>query len=198
MGAFGPGPPIGRAPSNIIQPDAAAHAAVLTVGDQTFTLSKDGFDIAGTPVLPGSAPITVAGTLVSLNPSGEVFVGGSKVNMPQQDPEDPPSETFLVGGERFLPAATGFFIAGSQVLPASPPVYISGTPVSLGPSGILVIGSSSVDLISPNPAPDIFVIGGETITANPTGFSVHGSQILPGSPPVVISGTPISLGTSRF
>ena len=198
IGAFGPGPPIVQAPSNIVQPDAAAHAAVLTVGDQTFTPSQGGFDIAGTSVLPGSAPIIIAGTPVSLNPSGEVFVGGSKVNVPQQDPKDPPSETFTVGGEDFSPAATGFLIAGSPVLPASPPVYISGTPVSLGTPGILVIGSSSVDLKPQNRAPNTFVIGGETITADPTGFSIHGSEILPGSPPVFFSGTPISLGTSAI
>ena len=199
MGAFGPGPPIVQAPSNVVQPDAAAHATVLTVGDQTFTPSRGGFDIAGTPVLPGSAPIIIAGTPVSLNPSGEVFVGGSKVHVPQQDPKDAPPGTFTVGGEQFSPAATGFFIAGSQVLPASPPIYISGTPVSLGTSGILVIGSSSIDLlISQNPAPDAFVIGGETITVDPTGFPVHGFQILPGSPPVLFSGTPISLGTSAI
>ena len=192
MGAFGPGPPIDQAPSNVLQPDAA----ILTVGDQTFTPSKGGFDIAGTAVLPGSAPITIAGTPVSLNPSGEVFVGGSKVHLPQQDSENLPPQTFMVGGEQFSPAVTGFLIAGSQVLPASPPVYISGTPVSLGTSGVLVIGSSSVDLVSQIRAPDTFKIGGEIITADPTGFYVHGTQILPGSPPVYFSGTPFSLGTS--
>lgn len=192
IGAFGPGPPIDQAPSDVVQPDAA----VLTAGDQTFTPSKGGFDIAGTPVLPGSAPIKIAGTPVSLSPSGEVFVGVSKVHVPQQDSENLPPETYMVGGEQFSPAVTGFFIAGSHILPASPPVYISGTPVSLGTSGILVIGSSSVDLVSQNPAPDTFEIGGEIITADPTGFAVHGSQILPGSPPVFVSGTPISLGTS--
>lgn len=192
MGAFGPGAPIYQAPSNIGQPDPA----VLTVGDQTFAPSKGGFDIAGTPILPGSAPVTIAGTPVSLSPSGEVFVGGSKVHVPQQDPENLLPGTFKAGGEHFSPAVTGFFVAGSQVLPASPPVYISGTPVSLGTSGILVIGSSSVNLGSQDRAPDTFEIGGETITADPTGFSVHDSQILPGSPPVTFSGTPISLGTS--
>ena len=196
MGGFGSGPPIDPALPNIAQSYAGTPAAVLTIGDQTFAPSKGGFDVAGTPVLPGSAPITVAGTPISLNPSGEVFVGGSKVDVPQQDPNKSPPETFTAAGTPFLPAITGFRIAGSQVLPGSAPVYISGTPISLGTSGILVIGSSSVDLVTQNSAPDRFEIGGETITADPNGFSIHGSRILPGSPPVLLSDTPISLGTS--
>ena len=152
--------------------------------------------MAGTPVLPGSAPITVAGTPVSLNSLGEVSVGGSKVDVPQQAPSISPPETLTAGGERVVPDKTGFLIAGSQVLPGRAPVYISGTPVSLGTIGNIVIGSSSVNLPTQNPAPDTFEFGSETITADPTGFPIHGSQILPGSPPVFLSGTPISLGTS--
>ncbi len=196
IGAFGSGPPIDQAPSKVASPDAAAPAAVLTVGDQTFVPSKSGFDVAGTPILPGSPPVTIAGTPVSLSPSGDIFVGGSKVDVPQQDADRSSPETFTVGDTPFVPARTGFFIAGSQVLPGSAPVYISGTPVSLVTSGHLVIGSSSVELESQNSAPNALEIGGETITADPTGFSVYGSQILPGSPAVLVSGTPISLGTS--
>lgn len=113
MGAFGSGPPIDQAPPNVAQPYAAGPAAVLTVGGQIFAPRKGGFDVAGTPVLPGSAPITVAGTPVSLNPSGEVFVGGSKVDVLQHDPNKSPPETFTAGGEPFLPAITGFLVAGS-------------------------------------------------------------------------------------
>ena len=197
MGAFGPDPLINPVPPNIDRPYTSALAALLTVGDQTFAPSKGGFTVAGTPVLPGSAPITVAGTPVSLSPSGEVFIGGSKIDAAQQDPEIPPSETLTAGGQPFVPGVTGFLIAGSQVLPGSAPIYISGTPVSLGTSGNLIIGSSSVNLPIQNlPPPNTFKVGGETITADPTGFSIHGSRILPGSAPVYISGTPVSLGTT--
>ena len=196
IGAFGPGPPIEQAPSKVTSPDAAAPAAVLTVGDQTFVPKESGFDVGGTPVLPGSPPIKVAGTPVSLNPSGDVFVGGSKVDVAQKDADRSSPETLTVGDIPFVPASTGFFIAGSQVLPGSAPIYISGTPVSLATSGHLVIGSSSVELELQDSAPNTLEIGGETITANPAGFFVYGSQILPGSSPVLISGTPVSLGTS--
>lgn len=196
IGAFGNGPPIEQSLAKAASPDAAAHTAVLTVGDQTFVPSKSGFDIAGTPVQPGSPPIQVAGTPVSLSSSGDLYVAGSKVDVLQQEADRSSPEIFAVGDIPFVPARTGFFIAGSQVLPGSAPIYISGTPISLATSGNLVIGSSSVELESQNSAANTLEIGGETITANPTGFFVDGSQILPGSPAVLISGTPVSLGIS--
>ena len=194
--AFGTGPLIEQALSKVTSPNVAAPAALFTVGDQTFVPRKSGFDVGGTPVLPGSPPITVAKTPVSLNPSGDVFIGGSKVDVVQQDADRSSPETFTVGNILFVPVRTGFFIAGSQVLPGSAPIYISGTPVSLATSGYLVIGSSSVELEFQKSAPNTLEIGGETITANPTGILFHVSQILPGSPPVLVSGTPVLLGSS--
>ena len=196
MGGFGSGPSNGQVPPIVDQPYAAAPALIITVGDQTFAPSKGGFNVAGTLVVPGSAPIMVAGTPVSLSPSGGLFVGGSKIDVPQEGPGYSPPVTLTAGGEQFVAAQTGFFIKGSQVLPGGAPVSISGTPISLGISGNLMIGSASVDIGNQNPAVNTFKVGGESITADSNGFFVHGSQILPGNPPVFLSGTPISLGIS--
>ena len=196
MGGFGSGPSNGQVAPIVDQPYAAAPALIITVGDQTFAPSKDGFLVAGTAVAPGSAPIMVAGTPVSLSPSGALFVGGAKIDVPQEDPGNSPPVTLTAGGEQFVAAETGFFIKGSQVLPGGAPVSISGTPVSLGTSGNLMIGSASVDIGNQNPAFNTFKVGGGSITADSNGLFVHGSQILPGSPPIFLSGTPISLGTS--
>ena len=86
MGAFGPDPPINPVQPNVDRPYTSALAALLTVGDQTFAASKGGFTVAGTPV--------------SLSPSGEVFIGSSKIDVAQQGPKIPPSETFIAGGSR--------------------------------------------------------------------------------------------------
>lgn len=196
MGGFGSGPSNGQVPPVVGQPYAAAPALIITVGDQTFAPSKGGFNVAGTPVVPGRAPIMVAGTPVSLSPSGGLFVGGSKIDVPQEDPGASPPVTLTAGGEQFVAAKTGFFIKGSQVLPGGAPVSISGTPISLGTSGNLIIGSASMDIGNQNPAVNTFKVGGGSVTADSNGVFVHGSQILPGSPPVFLSGTPISLGTS--
>ncbi len=198
MGGLGPN----RNPVSFAQSvDADSHETVLTIGGQTFVPNQSGFNIAGITVRPGAAPTSVAGIPVSLDPSGAVFIGGSKVDLPpgQQYPTNTISPQFYsVGGELFSPAATGFRVVNSQILPGGSAIQISGTRVSLGTTGDLVIGSSTVHLPAPTPAPaNVFRIGGSTVTANLDGFSVVGGpEILPGSPAVLIYGTRISLGVS--
>ena len=46
------------------------------------------------------------------------------------------------------------------------------------------------------PVPAVLTIGDQTITANPTGFNIAGTTVLPGAPAISISGTLISLGSS--
>lgn len=73
---------------------------------------------------------------------------------------------------------------------------ISGTVVSLGSSGVLVVGSSSTTL-SPLPTQSsIFIVGGKSFIAYPTAFPLAGKTLSAGGPGVVLSGTPISLGAS--
>ncbi|KAM0798562.1 hypothetical protein BDR22DRAFT_974426 [Usnea florida] len=196
MGGFGSGPSNGEVSPIVDQSYAAGTALTITVGDQTFAPSKDGFVVAGTSVVPGSAPVMIAGTPVSLSPSGGLFVGGSKIDVPQEDPGKSPPVTLAAGGEQFVAAKTGFFIKGFQVLPGGAPVSISGTPISLGTSGNLVIGTSTIALSGSNSAINTFNVGGDTFTASPVGFTVAGSQVLPGGSAIVVSGTTISLSPS--
>ena len=68
---------------------------------------------------------------------------------------------------------------------------VSGTPISLGAAG-LVVGSSTIPL----PASSVYTVGDQTFAANPTGFVLGGTSMKPGGPPVTISGTTVSLGSS--
>ena len=81
-------------------------------------------------------------------------------------------------------------------MPGGSAIVVSGTTLSLNPSGVLDIGGASIDLASQVPFADIVNVGGQTITANPSGFQIDGSSVLPGGTPVTISGTPISLDKS--
>ena len=56
--------------------DAAMNPA-MTVADQVFTAANTGFTIGSQTVAPGGAAITVAGTVVSLDPGGNLMVGDS-------------------------------------------------------------------------------------------------------------------------
>lgn len=96
-------------------------------------------------------------------------------------------------------------IGGSSLVPGGPAVSISGKVISLASSHI-VIGTSMMSLPSAIVAPErkepqpplTFTLAGQTYTANPSGFEVGGIMLLPGSSPIHISGTPVSLGSSQL
>lgn len=90
-------------------------------------------------------------------------------------------------------------VDGETLSMGAPALTISGTPISLG-SGGLVIGSQTyTDGIGPliqASAGSSDSIVHHVITANPTGFSIAGTTLLPGSPGIHLSGTPVSLNPS--
>lgn len=168
--------------------------SVFLVGGEVFRADPTGFTIAGLNILPGSAPVTVSGTPVSLDHSGTLFIGSTVIPL-RQTSLDPPNSIFTVGGEVFAPQKTGFIIAGSTVLPGDAPRTISGTRISLDPSGELILGNSTIDLNVKSPA-TVLTVSGQAFTANPHGFAVGDTTVLPGSAPITISGTRISLDRS--
>ena len=162
---------------------ASATQSVFAVAGQTFTAEPTGFVVAATTLTPGGSAITISGTPVSLAPGGTLAIGSSTIALPSQT-------VFTVGGQTFTAEQTGFAIASTSISPGHA-VTISGTIVSLGPSGALVVGSSTMSL----PSETVFTVGGQIFTAEPTGFAIASTSISPGQA-VTISGTIISLGLS--
>jgi hypothetical protein len=90
-------------------------------------------------------------------------------------------------------------VDGETLSMGAPALTISGTPISLG-SGGLVIGSQTYTggigpLIQASAGSSGSIVH-HVITANPTGFSIAGTTLLPGSPGIHLSGTPVSLNPS--
>lgn len=100
--------------------------------------------------------------------------------------------TLTIAGHIVLLRPTGMIIDSSSVLPGGNAVTISNTPISLNPSSILIVGTSSFSLLSQS----IFTIGTQSFTANPKGFPLADATILPGAAARTVSGTVISLGLS--
>lgn len=168
---------------------------ILTIAGQTFTANPSGIAIAGTTLLPGGPGITISGTPITLGPSGTLFVGDNPVPL-ANELYFPPSFVFMIGGQTATANPAGFVLADSKLLPGGTPITISGTPVSLDPSGVLFIGSSSINLLAPTSSQNTFTVGGYTFIAESTGFKLAGSTLLPGGAAITISGTPISLAPS--
>ncbi len=180
-------PPISETPPN----------KVYTVAGQKFTPNPSAFSVAGTIVSAGGPAVTVDGTLISLDPSGALAIGSSTIDLPSlSDPS--PSKVYTVGGQTFTPNPSAFPIAGTVLSAGGPAITVDGTIISLGQSGALAIGSSTIDLPSlSDPSPSkVYTVAGQTFTPNPSAFPIANTMISAGGPAATINGTIISLQPS--
>ena len=120
-------------------------APVLTLDGSTYTAdASSAFIIDGQTLTPGGV-ITVSGTPISYDGSGnDVVIGTSTESLAKA--MITPADIFTVDGQIFTANPTAFSIDGTTISAGGPGVTISGTPVSLEPGGILVVGTSSLDL----------------------------------------------------
>ena len=160
----------------------------LTIAGQTVVPNPTGMVIAGSRVLPGGSAVTISNTPISLDPSGVLVFGSSSFSLP-------PQSVFTVGTQPITANPTGFVLDGATISPGAAAQTIDGTIISLGPSGKLIIGSSTVSL-TPPPSNPPFTVAGQTFTPNPTAFPIAGTTISAGGPAVTIAGTVISLERS--
>ena len=116
----------------------AASSSIFTVGGQMFTANPTAFSVAGTKISAGGPGITISGTAVSLGQSGSLIIGTSIAELSPT--------AFTVGNQVFTPNPTAFPFAQTTISAGGPGVTIAGGFVSLGPSGSLVIGNSTVQL----------------------------------------------------
>lgn len=186
------GTPVSLAPSgNLVVGTAISHesSTVLTIAGHAITANPTSFQIAGTPVKAGGPAVTVLGTAVSMGLSGNLVIGGGA------SITSPPATIFTVGAQQFTADGADLVASGTTVRAGGPAALVAGTPVSLGPSGVLVVGSTTTTL-GGFPRSSIFTIGGATFTANPTKFSIGGATISAGGPGIMVNSTFISLNPS--
>ena len=173
-----------------------------TVAGQIFTPNPSDFSIAGTTVSAGGPPVTVDGTIISLDQSGALAIGSSTVDLL------PSSKAFTVAGQVFTPNPSAFSIAGTTISAGGPAVTVDGTVISLQPSGDLIVGSSTILLLTPQAtfSSDIS-IGGFNVKAGSSFDIVDGITLSAGAAGITISGQVVSLeaggstldiGTGRF
>lgn len=180
---IGPGTPIDSAP---LAPDT------LTIAGHTVVPNPTGLTIAGSSVLPGGSAVTLSGTPISLDPSGILLVGSSSFSLP-------PQSIFTIGTRTITANPTGFVLDGAPIYPDGAAQTIDGTIVSLGHSGALTIGSSTISLPAPSfipPTSSPLTVAGQTFKSNPTAFSIAGTTISAGVPAITLAGTIISLKLS--
>lgn len=175
-----------------------SSTTVLAVAGQTFTPNPSAFSIAGSLISAGGPTVAIDGTTVSLDRSGALAIGSTTIFLTDPWPMPFAPEAFTVAGQTFTPNPSAFAIAGTTVSADGPAITVSGTIVSLGQSGALRIGSSTIFLASPpDPAPSkVYTVAGQKFTPNPSAFPIANSIVSAGGPAVTVDGTIISLGHS--
>ena len=104
------------------------------------------------------------------------------------------STRLVVGGHTLVSDPSGVVIDEHTPHPGSSELTISNTPISLGSSGLLAFGSSSIIL----PSQSVVAIGSQTFTVNPTSWPLDAGGIPSGGLVETIDGTTISLGSSSI
>lgn len=164
-------------------------SAILTIAGHTITPNPTSFEIAGTAVKAGGPAVTVAGTSISMGVSGDLVVGGSAGTT------SPPAAVFTVGAQRFTADGANLIGSGATVTADGPAAVVAGTKVSLGSSGVLVVGDATTTLAGLSPS-SVFTVAGKSFTADGAGLVASGTTITAGGPAAVVAGTTVSLDSS--
>ncbi|KAL9066670.1 MAG: hypothetical protein Q9161_007429 [Pseudevernia consocians] len=171
-------------------PSTPFAAKALTVAGQIFTANPSAFSIAGTTISAGGFAVTVSGTVISLVPSGALAIGSSTVNFRPLD------KTYTVAGQTFTLSSSAFAIAGTTISAGGPAVTIDGTVISVQASGTLIVGSSTIPLLTPQSTYSSHItIDGFGVEVESTFAVVDGVTLSPGAAGLTISGKVISLET---
>ncbi|KAL5420946.1 hypothetical protein PMIN04_006047 [Paraphaeosphaeria minitans] len=213
--------PINVPPAQEVETRASSSPAItLSVGpsDAVVQPNPSGSDFAigdSTTIKPGQTA-TVGGSPVAVHTSNghaEMIIGGTQI-VPLQPPSDPPAATITVGGSPITvkPAlSSGAFLIGDSTIAPGQTVTLSNTPIAIQTSGPLrqvVAGTQTIPFaladaqITHAPvALPIALPNGATLTPLPAGtdnstspgYVLASQTLLPGGPPVVVSGTTYAL-----
>ena len=135
-----------------LESQQAPAADVINVGGQTFTANPSGFQIDdGSSVLPGGTPVTISGTEVSLDRSGQLHVGGtSSIHLVPFQAPSTPAGVFTVDGLTFTAEpSSAVAVDGVTFTPGGAAMTVEGQRISLGLGASLAVGSTTVALPSP-------------------------------------------------
>ncbi|KAL8993547.1 MAG: hypothetical protein Q9169_006267 [Polycauliona sp. 2 TL-2023] len=189
-------------PASIVSPTSGTFYA----GGLSIAVGPDDVVIVASSTLFPGAEATISGHLVSHNPNGVLIDGISN-----PIPTAPTSAPLLIDGATDQKAENGNVVIGPSTITPGNAATIDCKTISVAPNAdAIIINSKTYTLppstgtvkvpnplsVAPSPAQSVFTIGDQTFTANPTGFSIASTSILPLGHAVTVSGTVISLGSA--
>lgn len=175
--------------TNMITLPSSNTQQITTVESHVLSIDPSGIAFEGITYSPGGPAMTLSSNLFTLvaHPNSNDILASDGLDSQASDLPLTPTP-LVVGSHTLVSNPSGVIIDGHTLLPGSSALTISNTPISLGSSGLLAFGSSSIML----PSQSIFAIGSQTFTASPTGFALHSGNVAPGGFVETIDGIPIT------
>ena len=155
-------------------------------------------------ISPGGSPVTTNNVVYSLAPSATALVSnGQTIPLPtfaatvSDTVQQAATPALTFGGSTYTADfSSHIVVAGQTIVPGAPAIMVSSTPISLAQgASVAVVGGTTQSLypVVPTAYPEM-TFAGETYTANSdSAIVIKGQTLIPGSPAITISSTPISL-----
>lgn len=184
---------------------------ILNAGGRTFTAlpgNNSGLEINGSTIAPGAQAVTIDGEPYSINANNALVIGGSTFPVATGFGDG----ALTAGGETFKPLASDVVSIDGYTIIVSGPGVLKGNKKILLETGGLMIDSSTYAFAAPVnqglitgtmsqqsvPLPSVFIIDGQTFTANTSGLAISNTEVMVGGSAITINGTTISLDLSTL
>ena len=182
---------------------AIPPSAVITLGSSTYTRDSNSNIVIGTQTLvPGGAPITAGGTVLSLGPSASaVVINGRTSILADTDTAAAPPAAITVGSSIIAEDSASQFVIGSQTLvPGGAAIVVGSQTLSFASStsAIVVNGQTlAITTPAPNHPVPVITIGSMVYSENNASQFVIGSQtLIPGAAAITVGSQTLSLASS--
>ena len=165
--------------------------SILTIQSQPITANAAGSVIKGGSISPGGSAQTMGGTIISLGHPGQLAIDNTLISSPTSETHHLAGSEIMIAGQTVTPDPSEFTIAGTPIRAGGPAATVGGTVISLQTSGILIVGSTTMQLSALQTSPS-FTLSLDGLTAQRTSSSlavIDGVTFTPGKAGVPVAGS---------
>ena len=167
---------------------------IFTVGCHTFKANPVGFLVNGGFISPEDRPRTINGAVINLKTSENLIIGSSTYSILAQIPTLPTDNILTVAGQTITANPSAFAPDGTCISVRGPGITVNGTLVSLALSGVLIVGSSTVNFIASPPLSSVYIMNGLSVQHPEISFAVVDRiTVIGGAAGITVAGTRVSL-----
>ena len=181
----------------------------ISIGrNQVLSIDPSGVEFQGKTYSIDGSGITLSNSVYTVVVQQESGIDMVNADRSSGDSLHTSPTTLTIAGQTIIPIPTGFIVNSATISPGGAAQTIDGTIISLGTSGTLIMGSSTIPLLAhPTRIISLVSTNGLISEAESSLAILDGVTISPGTSAVTVDGNVVSLetggstldvGTSRF